>query len=43
MTSQAGNDRTKDVEITIPLKCQSYFWKTLEMPLINWELSRFLT
>ena len=29
----AGN--TKDVEIAIPLKYLSSFWRTLEIPLIN--------
>ena len=31
MTGQTGNDRTKNVEITVPLKCLSNFWRTLEM------------
>ena len=29
----AGN--TKDVEIAVPLKYLSNFWRTLEMPLSN--------
>ena len=28
---QTGNDGTKDVEIMVPLKYQSNFWRTLEM------------
>ena len=27
----------------VPLKYLSYFWRTLEMPLINWEVSLVLT
>ena len=30
-----GDDNTKDVEIMVPLKYLSDFWRTLEMPLIN--------
>ena len=37
----AGN--TKDVEITVPLKYLSSFWRTLEMPLINCEVNLILT
>ena len=36
-TSDNGNE--KDVEIMIPLKYLSSFWRTLEMPLINCEVS----
>ena len=39
--SAAGN--TKDVETTVPLKYLSKFWRTLEMPLINCEISLILT
>ena len=35
ITGQTGNDGTKDVEIIVPLKYLSNFWRTLEMPLIN--------
>ena len=35
-TPAAGN--TKDVEIIVPLKYLSNFWRTLEMPLINCEV-----
>ena len=30
-----NNDNEKDVEIMVPLKYLSNFWRTLEMPLIN--------
>ena len=32
----------KDVQIMVPLKCRSSFWKTLEMPLINCEVNLIL-
>ena len=34
---QTGDDGTKNVQIIIPLKYLSNFWRTLEMPLINCE------
>ena len=40
-TPAAGN--TKDVEIIVPLKYLSNFWRTLEMPLINCEVNVILT
>ena len=40
-TPAAGN--TKDVEIIVPLKYLSNFWRTLEMPLINCEVKLILT
>ena len=40
---QTGNDGTKDVEIMVPLKYFSNFWRTLEMPLINCEVNLILT
>ena len=40
-TPDDGN--TKDVEIIVPLKYLSNFWKTLEMPLINCEVNLILT
>ena len=43
ITGQTGNNRTKDVEIMVPLKYLSNFWRTLEMPLINCEVNRILT
>ena len=35
-------DNTKDVEIIVPLKYLSNFWRTLEMPLINCEVNFIL-
>ena len=40
-TPATGN--TKDVEIIVPLKYLSSFWRTLEMPLINCEVNLILT
>ena len=40
-TPEAGN--AKDVEIIVPLKYLSNFWRTLEMPLINCEVNLILT
>ena len=42
-TSQTKNDGTKDVEIIVPLKYLSNFWRTLEMSLINYEVNLILT
>ena len=38
-TGQTGNGSTKDVETMVPLKYLSNFWRTLEMSLINCEIS----
>ena len=36
ITGKTPNDgSTKDVEIMVPLKYLSNFWRTLQMPLIN--------
>ena len=43
VTSQTGNDVTKDFEIMVLLKYLSNFWRTLEMPLINCDINFFLT
>ena len=40
-TPAAGN--AKNVEIIVPLKYLSNFWRTLEMPLINCEVNLILT
>ena len=40
-TPAAGNER--DVEIMVPLKYLSNFWRTLEMPLTNCEVNLILT
>ena len=38
-----NNGNTKDVEIIVPLKYLSNFWRTLEIPLINCEVNLILT
>ena len=38
ITVQTGNGGTKDVEIMVPLKYLSSFWRTMEMPLISLQL-----
>ena len=38
VTIKTGNSGRKNVEIMVPLKCLSNFWRTLEMPLINCEI-----
>ena len=50
ITGQTANDKNNgnivkrtDVEIMIPLKYLSNFWRTLEMPLINCDLELILT
>ena len=40
-TPEDGN--MKDVEILVPLKYLSYFWRTLEIPIINCEVELILT
>ena len=37
--SQAGCNDTKNVELMVPLKYLSNFWRTLEMLLINCEIN----
>ena len=34
---------TKNVKITVPLKCLSNFWRTLNMTMINCEANLILT
>ena len=43
ITGETGNGGTKNVELMIPLKYLSNFWRTLEMHLINWEICLQLT
>ena len=44
ITGQTDNNRRIDnVEIMVPLKYLSNFWRTLEMPLINCEVNLILT
>ena len=38
-----GDDGTKNVEIMVPLKYLSNFWRTLEIPLMNCEINLILT
>ena len=38
-----NNGNEKEVEIMVPLKCLSNFWRTLEMLLLNCEVSLILT
>ena len=38
-----NNNNVKDFEIIVPLRYLSNFWRTLEMPLINCEVSLILT
>ena len=38
-----ADDYVKNVEIIVPLKYLSNIWRTLEMPLINCEVTLFLT
>ena len=42
ITGQTEDDGTKDVEIMVPLKYLSNFWRTLEMLLINCEVNLIL-
>ena len=41
ITGQTEDDGTKDVEIIVPLKYLSNFWRTLEMPLLIVKLILF--
>ena len=43
ITGRTGNEGTKDVEIMVPLKYLSNFWRNLEMPFINCEVNLILT
>ena len=43
ITGSTGNNGTKNVEIMFPLKYLSNVWRTLEMSLINCEISLILT
>ena len=43
MTSQTGDNGTKNIEVVVPLKYLSIFWRTLEIPLINCEVNLILT
>ena len=43
MTGQTGDDGKKNVEIMVPLKYLSNFWRTLEMFLTNCQINLILT
>ena len=43
MTSQTGDDGTKNVEIMVPLKYLINFWRTVEMSLNKCEINLILT
>ena len=43
ITGKTGNGGTKNVEIMVPLKYLSNFWRIFEMPLINWKITLQLT
>ena len=43
ITGQTNNDGIINVEIMVPLKQLSDFWRTLEIPLIDCEVELFLT
>ena len=38
-----GNNTEKEVEVVVPLKHLSNFWRTVDMPLINCEINFILT
>ena len=39
ITQKTGNDDKKDVKIMAPLKHLSNIWRTLEMPIISFEIN----
>ena len=43
ITGVTDDDGTKNIEIMVPLKYLSNFWKILEMSLISWEINLILT
>ena len=43
MTDQTEDDGTKNIEIMVPLKYSSNFWRTSEIPLINCEINLIST
>ena len=43
ITGKFPDVNTKDIEIEVPLKYLSNFWRTLEMPLINCEVNLILS
>ena len=43
MTGQTGDDGIKSVEIMVSLAYLSVFWRSLELPLINYKVNLILT
>ena len=43
ITAQSADNGTKNIEIMVPLKYFSNFWKNTEMPLISFKVSVILT
>ena len=43
MAGATGANNTKIVELIVPLKYLSNFWRTVENPLINCKLNLILT
>ena len=43
ITGQTGDDGTKNVEIMVPLKHLSNFWRTRQMSLVNCKINLMLT
>ena len=39
LAGRTENDDTNNVKIRVPLKYLSNFWRTLEVPLINYEIN----
>ena len=39
LTGQTGDNGTKNIEIMVPLEYLSNFWRTLEMSLLNCEVT----
>ena len=43
ITGETGDDGTKNVQIMVPLKYLSNFWRTLEMLITSCEINLILT
>ena len=43
MTGQTGDDGTRSIEIMVPLKYLSIFWRPPEIPVINCDINITLT
>ena len=42
LTGKTENNDTKNVDVIVPLKCLSKFWRALQMSLINCEINFIL-